>query len=217
MPKSPSAPHTILPADTHCNAWIPQHQHYCHQRAGHRTPHPGQGRCWLHGGCASMARITHGRYSRLTRTRLATRQAQYAADPDHLNIRAELATSRALLVDFLERWHENHAALLAWHASWSVPTAVQSAEPADPGAQAPSPSPVHAKKPVKLLDIADAYKQVEAITRIVERIERLRMENAISRPELLRILSAMARAVERHVPDTKALEAIRRDWGEIRV
>jgi hypothetical protein len=214
VPKSPSVPHQILPADTHCNAWISARKCYCKQHAGHRTPHQGTGRCWLHGGCASVARITHGRYSTLKTVRLQELVRQYEADPDPLSMLSELALARAVLVDYLERYRENNAALLAWHESWRVQSAdLHGTE----GNGAVATVPQHATKPLKVLDISDVYKQVEAITRICERIERLRMDNAISRPELLRILGAMARGVEMYVLDPHVLEQIKQSWGEIRV
>lgn len=145
----------------------------CGNIAGLRTPHPGQGKCYLHGGSTP---IRHGLTSKIKHDRIAELQDEYLRAPDPLNIFGELALLRALAHDFIERHREITEALLAWHAS------------------AENPRPKH------LLDIADASRLVEAVTRVVERIEKVRAANAVSRLELNRIVEEMGRIVNQVLP-----------------
>jgi hypothetical protein len=53
---------------------------------------------------------------------------------------------------------------------------------------------------------------------VVERIEKARSQNAISRPDLVRVMQEMGRVVERYVRDPETLERIRDGWlNNIRV
>lgn len=80
-------------------------------------------------------------------------------------------------------------------------------------------------KPHKILDVSDVSRQAAEVTKMVERIERVRAANAIGRAELSRVISEMGRVVVTHVdlleaPDDvkKALKAkIAQDWLSIRV
>lgn len=88
------------------------------------------------------------------------------------------------------------------------------------------------------IDVADAIEHVEAITRIVKRIEDIRAQDAISRPELIRVMTDMGRSTEHrftqlarrleefvpsaiatHVEEllTQTRENIADDWARIRV
>jgi hypothetical protein len=68
-----------------------------------------------------------------------------------------------------------------------------------------------------VLDLSDAVRHVDTITKIVERIERIRGENAISRSDLHRVISEMGRVVEAYVDDKRSQEKIREGWLAIRV
>src|SRR5690606_10264496 len=83
--------------------------------AGDGNGRHGVGRCKLDGGCVP---VRHGRYSRIKREALRTMIAEYEADPDPLNLLPELAAARALFHDFVDRYEETTAALLAWHESF---------------------------------------------------------------------------------------------------
>lgn len=170
----------------------------CQNAAGKGTDHLGFGRCRYHGG---LTPIRSGRYSKIKREALRDLIAEYEADPDPLNILPELAASRALFQDFIERYDKWAVALLAWHESWNAD-------------EDGSPRPA---KPRQILDIADAYRIVSEITKIVERIEKIRAANAISRPDLLRVMTEMGRVVEAYVPDEAAREKIKQGWLTIRV
>lgn len=161
----------------------------CGQAAGWGTAHPGVGRCKLHGGNAP---IRHGRYSAIKRERIRALIEQYANDPEPLDILPELYACRALFQDFIDRYDEWRDALLAWHESFLTGEAVP--------------------KPMKILDISDAYRLLSEATKIVERIERMKTANAVDRPNLLRIMTEMARAVEHEVRDPAVCERIRERW-----
>ena len=67
-------------------------------------------------------------------------------------------------------------------------------------------------------DAADHDSEVklaESIGRMVERIERIRSQNAISRPELNRIMHELWRAVDGRIADETVKGAIRDDWMRI--
>lgn len=72
-------------------------------------------------------------------------------------------------------------------------------------------------KPRRILDLADAVGHAEAITRMVKRIEDVRAANAISRPDLLRLMAEMGRVVQHHVGDEAVLAAIKEDWLRLKV
>lgn len=216
----------------------------CGQQAGARTPHPGQGRCYLHGG---LTPIKHGRYSSIKHERLRALIEAHASDPDPLNILPELAAARALFQDYLERYEEHTAALLAWHTDWQatrrpIPEdlvlaftrVVDEYENGLTEGGDPSPRETEALeasrrfllamqhveqtgKPTQLLDIADAYRIVSEVTKIAERIEKVRAANAISRPDLNRIISEMGRVVDLYVTDPAQKQQVREGWLAIRL
>jgi hypothetical protein len=72
-------------------------------------------------------------------------------------------------------------------------------------------------KPRAVLDISDAVRHLDTVSKMVEREEKKRSANAVSRPDLNRIMHEMWRAIEARVAadDTKA--AIREDWLRIRL
>lgn len=184
------------PHDSFCSARTRPGAKYalCRRPGGWGTDHPGAGRCKLHGG---LTPVRSGRYSSLKREKLRALIEQHEADPDPLNILPELATARALLQDFIERYDAWSTALVAWHESFR--------KEAENG------------KPVQVLDIADAYRIVSEVTKIAERIERIRAQNAISRPDLHRVLSEMWRVLEMYITDPTTRQAVRDGWLNIRL
>ena len=166
----------------------------CTQRAGWGTEHFGEGRCKLHGGNAP---IKHGRYSTVTRERVRELIATFESDENPLDILPELAATRALFQDFIERYDEWREALLAWYESYS--------------------GDKESSKPRQILDISDAYKIVSEITKIAKRIEDVRAQNAISRADFYRVLTEMGRVVDLVVQDEALREEVRDGWMEIRL
>lgn len=165
----------------------------CKWLAGRRTPHPGLGKCWKHGG---LTPIKHGRYSKVHHERLLDLAAHQEANPDPLNILPELALIRALAVDYINRYEENTAALIAWHQSFQSPDA--------------------RPKPRRVLDITAVIPLISEATKIVERIERINAVNAISRPDLNRLLNELGRVVATFV-DPPIAQKIKELWLAVKV
>jgi hypothetical protein len=212
----------------------------CSKAAGWRTPPPGQGRCYLHGG---LTPIKHGRYSTIKRERIRDLIAAHEADEDPLNIFPEIAALRALFQEFIERYDEQTEALIAWHLSWQLTkrplpedkvmafeAIVEEWENnlAEMGESATTKQASDAEsarafiellrgassesKPRSVLDLTDAYRVLGEIGKMVERVEKARSANAISRPDLNRIMQEMWRSVDARVPDDATKAAIRDDW-----
>lgn len=177
-----------------CGAKKKQGPGNCAQKAGWGTDHVGQGKCKLHGGATPRK---HGRYSKIQSVALRELIEQHAADDKPLDILPELAACRALFQDFIERYDQWRDALIAWHESYLEDDTVA--------------------KPRQILDIADAYRLLSEVTKIVERIEKIEAQNAVSRRDLMRIMDEMGRYVERHVTDPKTRNRIRDGWLEIRL
>lgn len=147
--------------------------------------------CRMHGaGSPHQGRpggrpVAHARYSRLQHERLGEMLAELEGDPDPLNIYPELAAARALFVDFVNRYDVWLAALLAWHQSFT-----------------------ESEKPRQVLDLSDAVRHLEAIARIAQREKKLRLENAISRDQLLRVLTEQRRVIEAEVTDPETRKRV---------
>lgn len=225
-----------------CGSKLRNRDAHCGAAAGAGTDHPGKGRCRLHGG---LNPVKHGRYSRIKSTRLLevlTRVQEDQGDP--LDLTPDVEMLRSLFVDYIERYDENTTALLAWYESYElrrlppterVLTALRHivteygemlAE--DQGA------PTYSKqcfedvrklvdslgtpdtsRPRQVLDIADAKNILAEAGKMVERIEKIRAANAISRPELNRIYQEMWRAVDGRIDSDSLKLQIKNDWLRI--
>jgi hypothetical protein len=147
----------------------------------------------MHGGKAGR-KPTHGLYSMEHQTKLTELVDSFKKLEDPLDLKPELAMLRSLVHDWVNRYTENREALLLWSRSFTPP------------------------KPVIVHDVSEGWKILEAISRVVERIEKARSQNAISRPDLVRVMQEMGRVVERHIRDPETLERIRDGWlNNIRV
>ena len=233
---------------TKCGAKTKSRVGTCRNDRGFRTTHPGEGRCYLHGGLQEGdRRLKSGRYSTVNHERLRELIEKFEADPDPLNLFPEIAALRAMFVDYVERYQLITEALLAWHADWSLrkrplpeellmafERVVDEWEIAlndDQGEEATVAQRADAsearkfitflrcydevQKPKQVLDISDAHRMLSEIGRMVERVENLRSANAISRPELNRVISAMGRVVELAVQDEAVKVKIRDGWMAI--
>lgn len=58
---------------------------------------------------------------------------------------------------------------------------------------------------------------VGEVSKIVKRIEDVRAANAVSLPELTRLMTEMGRVVAYHVDDQETIDAIRQEWRSIRL
>jgi hypothetical protein len=222
--------------DQRCNGVLcGETEGYCSQPAGWGTSHPGQGRCKLHGGCNA---ITHGRYSVINRPRIREIAEQMEADPRPLDLLPDLAQLRALYVDYIERYDLWRNALLAWHTSWGIGLHEKFAAVA----RARAGTDVTAlraalsdlgdavltaqnERPRQVLDIADAYRILDAIGKMVARVEEVQAQNAISRKDFHRLMIEMARvcdkAIDARVADAVVGDKLKDDlaegWKEIRL
>lgn len=174
----------------------------CQRPAGWGTDHAGEERCKLHGGATP---IRSGRYSKVNRERLGGLIAEYEADPDPLNVLPELGAARALFVDFIERYDEWREALLLWHASFNT-------DERSGGAGNPKPA-----KPRQVLDVGDAYRLLSTVAKIAQAEKRLQLDGAVSRKDLLRILSEVRRVTEAEVKDPVQLNRILDGWNGIQL
>lgn len=78
----------------------------CKKPQGWGTQHVGFGKCRLHGGATP---IKHGRYSLVHRQSLQAKVSEFLADPAPGDLSSELALTRALLQDYLNRFGEDVA------------------------------------------------------------------------------------------------------------
>lgn len=237
-----------LEPNFYCRGWNAKREKYCGARAGRGTDHKGVGRCKNHGGANP---VKHRRYSKIEAPKIRELIDELEADPDPLNVLPDLATARALFVDFVNRYHENREMFLAWWAVYSPaarPISPQTAGalravvdelealigpiPDEPGEgeepatfadvraaraiiEALEAEPL--TRPKQYIDLSSAIGYIDVISKIVDRIEKNRSANAISRPELMRVMAEMGRAVAANVPDVETRRAIERDWLRIHV
>jgi hypothetical protein len=156
----------------------------------------GTRRCPTHRGRP----VQHGRYSNVLKSRLSDLYDNFEADEDPLDILPEVALMRGILTDFLNRYEEFSGALIAWHQSF------------DEGDRP--------KKPTQILDLADGHKLLDTLSKMVERVEKAKSADAISRPDLLRVMQEMGRVVD-HVlssdtPPERQRAEIQKMWLSIK-
>jgi len=72
-------------------------------------------------------------------------------------------------------------------------------------------------KPKQVMDIADAHKILDSIGKMVERVMKFRSANAVSRPELNRVMQEMWRAVDGLVKDEELKKQIVQAWLTIKL
>lgn len=166
----------------------------CENRAGAGTEHLGEGPCRLHGGNAGRP-IEHGRYSNLAETAVGKLLEGQLIDTEWQDISEDVKLARALLIKWIEEYDEWLDAILAWNASF----------------QSLDKSP----KPVKVLELQDGINYLSKIARMVEGVKKAEAMNAISRPDLMRILGHMMRVVQTLAPE-KA-EEIAKQWLQIHI
>lgn len=227
-----------LAPNYYCRAWNGNRQKYCRSRAGTNTDHTGVGRCSKHGG---NAKVRHGLLRRFQfhDSHIGELLEKFAAEPDPLNVGRELALARALLHDWVERYEANSQALHAWHAA-SDGSHIPLPEPEkaalldvldeyeallkenEPTAEEVSKlelarsavlflaTPQEAR-PRQVLDVSDAIKHTDVISKIIYRVEQVRTSGAISLDQLKRFLFAVERIIEVRVKDPELREKIAAD------
>ncbi len=175
----------------------------CSKAAGWRTEHPGQGKCYLHGG---RTPIKHGRYSMVERPRLREILDSLAeANDNPFDMLPEVLLLRALIIDYVERHDDLMDALLDWHASWRE-------------------DGVGAGKPRQLPDIIAVGKLIADVSSVVDRILKHQQKGSITLEALDRYLEQLGietAAAAREVlgdGDTRSalLRAVEKRWADIR-
>lgn len=183
----------------------------CRKTAGWGTDHVGVGRCRLHGGATPIkhgARSQLRRYGRLNH-RIGELIEVYEQDPDPTNILSEIAAMRALFHDWIERYEEWKEQMLLW---WATVTGRKSQNPEVAAARLV----LNDAAPRQLMDISDGGRLISEATKMVARLEKIRSQDAISRPELARIWQEMWRAVQMECDEDTA-DRIREAWLRIRL
>jgi hypothetical protein len=209
----------------------------CKQDAGARTPHHGEGRCWLHGG---LTPIKHGGYSKVSHPRLRELLTDQEANPDPLNMLPHLHVVVALAVDYINRYVVLERALTDWHLKrWLDPEEQEAMydcfneleimwKEGSPYEALPEQlgrlkrarlavshlGELAGDRPESVPDLASVYRLVSEATKIIERLEKIRSANAISRPDLNRIMNEMGRVVATYV-DPPIAQKIREGWLEL--
>jgi hypothetical protein len=175
----------------------------CSKAAGWRTQHPGQGRCYLHGGATP---IKHGRYSSIERPRLREIMDSLAESGDNpLDLLPEVLLLRALVLDYVERHDDLMDATLDWHNSFK-----------EDGAGI--------GKPRQLPDIIAVGKLIADVSTVVDRIVKQQAKGTITLEALDRYLEQLgvetAAAAREVLGDgdtrTALLRAIEKRWGDVR-
>lgn len=174
----------------------------CARYAGWATDHPGQGMCKYHGG---LTPTKHGRYSSITRPRLADLIKRFEEDPDPLNLLPEVALLRALILDYVERYDAFTAALLAWHDSYVDKN------------KTPNP------KPQQIIDIISAGGFIAQIAKVTERIQKQQSEGTVTLEAVnayvetlgMEVMGAVQEAIADGDTRTAVLAALDRRWQSI--
>lgn len=203
----------------------------CRNTAGKKTDHVGEGRCWLHGG---LTPVKHGRYSKVKSRRIAELLTEFEADDDPLNLKPEVILLRALILDYVNRYDEFTAALIAWHNSFGptydeavkvwrdeydtwrekltdiYETGWQDVDKDDLPAPPEPPDPFdYQNKPRQVIDILSAGKFIVQIGSLVERIEKQKQEGTVSLDVLDRYLTNLGEEVVAAARETIDDNAVR--------
>ncbi|CAM3665678.1 HGGxSTG domain-containing protein [Deinococcus frigens] len=199
----------------------------CKRPAGHGTPHPGEGKCRLHGGITQKPTTRY----QLANASASLREAidQQLSDPDPLNLLPDLLLARALLQDGIERHSQATAAIIAWHVShssgyqeavtlWREQLALYldavNAGHSEPEMGPPAP-PIpedFENKPRQLPDLAAFITLIDRVTGIVERIQKREGERSISLADVDRVLNELGfkavLAFKEVIPDDADLQTL---------
>lgn len=189
--------------------------------------------------------MRHGRYSAIRSERLQGLLAEMQQDQDPLDLTPDVEILRTLFIDYINRYEEMSVALLAWYESYelrrlppsermlmalqTVVTEYDIILSEDPASVPKRTSDAmedvkrlldalrtpDTGRPRQVLDITDAKNILAETGRMVERIEKIRAANAISRPELNRIYQEMWRAVDALVDDDNVKKQIKDNWLRI--
>lgn len=179
----------------------------CKNKAGHKTGHVGDGRCFLHGGATP---VKHGLRSKVQSARFKELVEFHKQNPDPLNLLPEVAQLRAHAQELMERWESIYGvdgALIAWHDSFLN------------GDAALAPKPRHVP------DFSAISAVIDKVGAMVDRIQRHRAMQSLSVEvvyNLLEVFGAETFAALKDVElddDTIArfIDAVKPRWAAIRI
>jgi hypothetical protein len=173
----------------------PEIPEFCGNLAGFRTDHFGSGRCYLHGGVAGRP-AEHGRYSAIHHESIQQLIDLQKLDSNWLDTRPEVDLARATVTSWFNDYNDWIQAIIAWEKSYQ---------------KGENP------KPPKIMELQDGIRHLDTISKMVERVHKAQAMNAISRPDMLRIVGHMMRVVNDLVenPETKAM--IAKEWRMIHI
>lgn len=196
-----SKPKRPFNADAMCGAQLRKKERgrLCQQPKGYKTPHPGEGRCWLHGG---LTPIKHGLDSLIKHGRLRdlitkVKQLDHAV----LDLEPEALLMRAMMIDFVNRYEDFCEALLAWYERLDEERAENDLPPI----------------PRKYPELEDAAKLIEATSRIVERMHKIQREGSITLDVFRGVMTQLGLVVAKNVEDPNILRRIEDEWSAIMV
>lgn len=203
LPLKPAGPppKKAFNAETMCGAQLRRRERgrLCQLAKGYKTPHPDQGKCWLHGG---LTPIKHGLGSLITHGRLKDliRKVQ---ELDHavMDLEPEALLMRAMVIDFVNRYDEFRDHLETWYDALD-------SKNHDDGLP-----PVSRRYP----ELEDAAKLLEGVSRIVERMHKITREGSITLDVFRATMTQMGMSVAKHVADETLLAAIEKEWSLIMV
>lgn len=184
-------------ASAQCGAKLRNKDRICKNTAGFKTPHQGEGRCYLHGG---LTPVRHGRYSKLNHSRLKGLLEELKQnDQDVLDLEPEAQLMRAMLIDYVNRYEDFVEQLETWYDAFNRDRAEDGLPPI----------------PKRIPNLDDASALLESISRVVERIHKIKKDGAISLSLFRHLLQEMGVVVARHVSDETTLNNIEQDWGKL--
>lgn len=188
----------------HCGAQLRKKERgrLCQQPKGFKTPHLGQGKCWLHGGLTPIktglsSLIKHGRLSDMLRK-------IGEIDHDIMDLTPEINLLRAMTIDFVNRYEDFVVQLETWYNAIDEMRRAGQDHP---------PPPIPRKYP----NLEDAGQLLEAISRMVERIHKITREGSITLPTFRGLMTEMGMIVANEVEDTTILEKIEKGWTQLMV
>lgn len=188
---------------------------------------------------ASVVPVADGarpnRFSKIKGKRLRRYLAMFADDLDPLNILDEIALMRAMVLLYLDENEKRVAALNAWYEQGRRAAIAAHEEAAIKRvldqAEVYQSTDQHRKDVATVKELVSALvlarqtrpasspnigvemaEILEAISRMVERIEKARSTNAISEAELNKLMSEMGRVVDLTLTDDDAKQRIRDGW-----
>jgi hypothetical protein len=177
----------------------------CKNKAGKRTDHVGEGKCYLHGGSTP---IKHGRESKVGRARLQEKIGKFKQIENPLDLFDEVAELRAFAEDLMERWDAIYGpdgALLTWHESFKKGE--------------------EESKPRHLLDFSSVTSVIDRVGVMVDRIQKHKAEGTITLTTLNRVVEQLGEELVYAAHEvkldaatsTKLFEAVERRWHSVRL